>query len=157
MRLLIVKASLILTIAVCAAGCGHRGPLTPEEAFQSLKKAFHRNDAHAVIALLSGKSLEKISHAAAMIARMNPEQRSLLAEKLEIHHESLDSLTPESYLKLQFAMGKHFNENIIGPATSLNITGTSIKGNRAVITVENGMQLTFVKEGPYWKFDMSEM
>ena len=37
------------------------------------------------------------------------------------------------------------------------IIGVDIVKEKAVVRLENGMELVFVKEGGYWKFNMQEL
>jgi hypothetical protein len=45
-------------------------------------------------------------------------------------------------------LSRYFNENIVS---------IDIRGNRAAVKTESGIQLDFLREGPYWKFDMSNL
>lgn len=138
-------------LIACVAG----GALTPEESFNSLKKAYQNSDARGLANLLSKKSLDKISEIIAMFSKMDEEQITALSLHFGVTGEKLKKLSPREYIALQMEIGKKLNEDAIKEATSYKIIGKDIKGANATIRVENGMELHFVKEGPYWKFDPS--
>ncbi len=145
---------LLLAGAAAAWGCTSHGPLTPEEAFRALARAHRNSDARAVMGLLSRGSLERIMRITRELSSMDGAQAEALASHLDIPADTVRDLSPAEYVLLQLRLGKRFNEDIIREASSLKIIGTDVKGDRASIRVENGMELFFVKEGPYWKFEL---
>ncbi|HDP80945.1 MAG TPA: hypothetical protein ENN21_08905 [Spirochaetes bacterium] len=146
----------LLLVPLMLSHCAQRGPLTPEEAFHALSRAYHRGDSVALLRLLSRDSLDKVNHAAGMFARMSNEQREIIAGRLEVDPDRLKTLTPAQYLDLQFKLGRRLEEDSVREATSLKIVGSRVEKARAAVRVANGMELFFVKEGPYWKFDMTK-
>lgn len=153
MRLLILAAAL-LVLSAGLAGCKSHGPLTPEEAFQALKTAYSRSDAEGVERLLSRGSREKIMGIIKLIGGMEEDQRNALAKRFEISSEKLGRLSVRDYLALQMETGKREGRDYIPEVIQYKVTGISIKGDHSSVKVENGLDLHFVREGPYWKFDM---
>jgi hypothetical protein len=48
------------------------------------------------------------------------------------------------------------NEDALGRALDSGILKSEMNDAGATLTAQNGMRLSFVKEGPYWKFDMTD-
>ncbi|OHD68362.1 MAG: hypothetical protein A2W19_14175 [Spirochaetes bacterium RBG_16_49_21] len=154
MRLLkgVIFFSLLMMIV---ASCAPQGSLTPRSAFYDLRAAFQQSDAAAFERLLSQASYRKIRHITALFSRLNDRQHESLSALYKIPQERLQKLSVREYLKILLAMDR--GRDVIGAAVSQRIVGINREGNRAVIRVENGMELAFVKEGPYWKIDLTEL
>ncbi|MBN2367773.1 hypothetical protein JXC34_02045 [Candidatus Woesearchaeota archaeon] len=152
----ILNRIIILFCLGIFVSCKAQGSITPEQAFYSLQKAYNRSDAADIVELLSEKSKNKIREMIIMIGRMQESQQEALAERFEISPGKLKSLTPEEYIEIQILAGKKIGSDFIGEPVKHKITRIDNDGNKAVVCVENGMELVFVKEGPYWKFEMSE-
>lgn len=136
--------------------CKAHGPITPEQAFNYLQKAYNSSDSADIVELLSENSKNKIREMIMMISRMDESQQTALAERFEISPGKLKSLTLEDYIDIQILAGKRMGSDFLGEKVRYKITGIDNDGSKAVVRVESGMELVFVKEGPYWKFDMSE-
>jgi len=152
MRLL--KSALVLLLPVIVIiSCTPRAALTPQAAFHDLKEAFRKSDAAGLERQLSRDSVRKIRRMTELFSLMDGRQRDALSEKFKVPPERLKKLSVRDYCALTLALGK--GSNAVGTATTRAIVGIDRKGPRAVIRVDNGMELPFVKEGPYWKFDMT--
>ncbi len=149
-------AMALAAAAILTTSCSSRGPLSPEEAFGVLQKAYHRNDPVLMLGALSGESVRRIHTMTALIATMNERQRDKMAEQFGVSAEQLKNLSPAAYLALQVRLARVRNEDAMGRALGSGILKSEINDARAVLTAQNGMQLSFVKEGPYWKFDMTD-
>ncbi len=148
-----------LTLAGSAAftiACSSRGPLSPEEAFGVLQKAYHRNDPALMLTVLSKESISRIHTMTALIAAMGERQREKMAEQYGASAEQLAHLSPADYLGLQIRLARARNEDAMGQALDSGILKSEIRGTSATLTAQNGMRLSFVREGPYWKFDMTD-
>ncbi len=156
MHLLNRIAAVVLACSLAFLACSRTSSRSPEEAFEALKSAYSASDAGAVTALLSAASVEKIRKITTLIAGMGEEQQKALATRLEIPVKRLKKLTPEEYLALQFELGKKLNEDAVREAVSYKIAGVRMQNDRAVIRVENGMELVFVREEQSWKFDLGD-
>jgi hypothetical protein len=146
-------ALLFLLIALAADSCAPQGSLTPRRAFYDLREAFRKSDAAAFERLLSRASLGKIRHASALVTSLSSRQHKSLSELYGIPAQKLERLSVRGFLRIFFTMDRP--GNVIGTALSYNIVGVNREGRRAVVRVSNGMELAFVKEGPYWKFDLT--
>ncbi len=152
MRLL-KSARLILMPLIVLMSCAPRAALTPQAAFHDLEEAFRKSDAALLERQLSRESVRKIRYMTGLFSRMEDRQLSALSEKFNVPAERLKKLTVRDYCALTLALDR--NKSVIGTAASRAVVGIDRKGSRAVIRVDNGMELPFVKEGPYWKFDMT--
>ena len=150
----LLKSAFLFSLPVIlCAGCKPQAALTPQAAFYDLKNAFQKSDAASLEHQLSDRSVKKIRRATLLFSHMDDRQLESLAKKFGESPERLKSLSVRDYCALTLSWDR--NRNVMGAATRQNIVGINREGNRATIRVENGMELVFVKEGPYWKFDMT--
>jgi hypothetical protein len=150
----ILKSLRIFLIPLIALmSCAPQAALTPQAAFHDLKEAFRKSDAALLERQLSRESIRKIRYMTGLFSRMEDRQLDALSGKFNVPAERLKKLTVRDYCALTITLGR--GRNAIGTATTRAVVGIDRKGSRAVIRVENGMELPFVKEGPYWKFDMT--
>ncbi|TAL35278.1 MAG: hypothetical protein EPN93_10790 [Spirochaetes bacterium] len=156
MRLLSRAAVVALVCCAMLVACARSKSRSPEEAFESLKGAYAAADADAVVTLLSASSVEKLRKISALIAGMGEDQQKALAARLDIPVKRLKKLGPVEYMALQFDLGKKLNEDAVREAVSYKIAGVKTQGERAVIRVENGMELVFVREDQVWKFELGD-
>ena len=140
---------LFLFLFFCSSG----KPLTPIESFKAIKHAVEIKDSEKIVSCLSKKSLEKTERLNQIIKDMRDDQLLILAENYGYTQDKLKSLRSTDAVFLYFfsdhtgiKLERYFMEKII----SVDIYGSS-----AVIKVESGIELDFIREGPYWKFDMS--
>jgi hypothetical protein len=154
MRVLKPVRLLLAPIIVCAA-CMPQSALTPQAAFHDLKTAYLKSDAASLELQLSAGSVKKIKVMTSLFSKMGDRQLESLSKKFGVEAERLRNLSVRDYCALVLAMDR--GKNVIGTATSRAIVGVDREGGRATIRVENGMELVFVKEGPYWKFDMGAL
>jgi len=156
MRLLnIIIFSLLITAFLLS--CKSEGPLSPKEAFTSFKNAYENSDANGMEKLLSERSKEKIRTIIKMFSQMNKPQLKALGEKFGTNNEKLKILSVRDYLSIQLFMSKNNSDDIFSQIAKQKIIGVDIKDNRAIARIENGMEIVFVKEGRYWKFDIDEL
>jgi hypothetical protein len=149
----ILRSSWFLLIPIIVAGCKPQAALTPQAAFYDMKTAFQKSDAISLEHQLSSRSIKKIERMTLLFSRMNDRQLESLSRKYGVPSEKLRNLSVRDYCALALSMDR--DRNVMGIATRHKIVGINREGNRATIRVENGMELVFVKEGPYWKFDMT--
>lgn len=147
----VLPALAALLFFACSSS---RPPLTPEEAFGALKKAYAAENPRAVASLLSAKSRACIRDIIAMAMSLDERRLRTLASRIGVDPAELGGLTPESYIALQMKLAKQMNDDAVRHALSCDIIEIKRDGNRASVRVDNGMELPFVKEGPYWKFDL---
>ena len=157
MYLLRNSGFLILSVFFVFISCKSQGAISPEEAFNSLKSAYLRSDAGALENLLSARSKEKIKTMISMISMMDQSQLEALSRSFDAEPGKLKNLTIEDYLLLYLHTSQQMGEDTLKEVSEYNIIGIDAKDESAVVRIENGMQFLFVKEGPYWKFDMEEL
>lgn len=156
MRLLNITIYTLL-IAAIFLSCKSEGPLSPKEAFTRYKNAYEKSDGNEMEKLLSERSKEKIRIIIKMFTQMNYPQLKALGEKFGTNIEKLKNLSVGDYLSIQLTMGKNNSDDIFSEIAKQKIIGVDIKDNMAIARIENGMELVFVKEGRYWKFDIDEL
>ncbi|MBN2040850.1 MAG: hypothetical protein JW864_12475 [Spirochaetes bacterium] len=157
MRLLRYPVILLLLIVMSLISCKSGGALSPEEAYFSLRDAFIKSDAGKVEKLLSERSILKIGKIIDMISSMPDSQLEALGRSFSTDAASLKNLTVKNYLALQMSLSKKISEDIFKEIIKNDIVGIDQYDSTANVRMENGMELIFVKEGPYWKFDMEEL
>ena len=156
MRVLSMALRAMLALIVFASSCSSRGPLSPEEAFGVIQKAYHRGNPELMLTALSEESIRHLTTMSSLIAAMGEKRREKLAERYGVEAERLSSLSPTAYLGLEMRLARAQNDDALGKALDSGILKCEIKDTGAVLTAPNGMELSFVKEGPYWKFDMTD-
>ena len=148
MRLL----KFILLMSVFTA-CTPQAPITPSDAFYDLKKSFKSNDFDKTISLLSDGSISKIKKTSAIFSSMDETSLNSAAAAYGINPDRLKKLSVKDYLAVYSRLEK---QNVLLSAFDSSIIGINKNGSEAVISLDNGMKLRFIKTGPYWKFDMTE-
>ncbi len=153
MRILI-KIFPVVLIAVLLS-CAKGGPLTPADAFLEIRNCSVNNDRAGVLKSLSSESLKKIDTFIRLVAQLNENQIKILAAAENISTEKMKSLKPADCAVLYFNRNKKginltdiFSEDIIA---------VDVNGATAVVKTAGGFELDFVREGPYWKFDLSRL
>ena len=145
------QITLLLFIFSCSGG----KPLTPVDSFKAIKQAVEMKDAEKIASCLSKESWAKTEKLRLLIKDMSNDQLSVLSENYGYTQEKLKNLKQSDAVFLYFfsdhtgiKLGRYFMEKIIS---------VDIHGSKAVIKVESGIELDFVREGPYWKFDISDL
>jgi len=148
------RGIIISALAAVLAGvsCKPAGPLTPEDAFYELRRAFNDSDAGAVTALLSSASVKKIMEITGEFSRMDNDRIRSVAAYYDVKPERMKTLSVEDYITLYLAIEKKRGPS--NTAVGFDIVAVDIQGNAAAVSVRNGMTINFVREGPYWKFDL---
>ena len=153
MRLLIFF--LLLSIFLFLSTCKPMGPLTPADAFNELQSAVAESNSERIYRLLSKKSKEKIDKVLIMFSKMDNDQLKNLSEKYGVAEKIFKDMSVKDYITLYlYIEGK---KSILNTAVSQKVISIDWSGDEAVVRVSNGMELEFVREGPYWKFDMSKL
>ncbi len=150
----ILKIIPVLAVSACLllTACSSGKPLTPEKAFSQLRQAYTNENPDALARLISSDSMARVQGIVHAIHKMPPERKKAMAEKLQVSPSRFDSMTVTDYLALQMAIGKKNGDDPVATAVSQQITGIQRKNGEAVVKVQNGMELFFKKEGPYWMF-----
>ena len=149
-----MKKYLILLFVpmIVLSSCKSKGALTPGEAFIELKHGYLSKNPKTVLQVLSKNSIKKIKMMCKGFHNMRPEQISSLAGNYKINPSILQKINPEQYLTYFF-----FSDlNKLVDKNSLQIVSIKGKGNRAIVMLKNTMKLLFIKEGPYWKLDITD-
>jgi len=143
----------IPVMSAALLSCSSGGPLTPAESFNVIKHAVEKNDSEAIVNCLSISSIDKISKLTLLIKDMSNDQLSILAVKYGYPQEKLKNLKTSDAVYLYFfsditgvKLNRYFRESILS---------IDIHGGNASVKTESGIELDFVREGPYWKFDLS--
>lgn len=157
MQILRFSPTIIITGLLILFSCSPMGPLTPEAAFSVLKNAYIKNDANQIENLLSRQSREKIALITKAISALDRNQIRALSKKFGIAPEKLANMKVGDFILLRLTTGKKIGGDIIQEITRYKIIGKDIKGDRATLRVENGMELDFIREGPYWKLDLENL
>jgi hypothetical protein len=143
-------ASLAVPLLVFA--CSPGGPLTPREAFIQVRHAYTRSDPAMLLNSLSARSLRAMDGAAAIINGMEAGQRAAVLRASGFRGDGPSKVTRREIMLMHLARERKSPAVLL--AVRRNVTGIAREKDRAVVTVDNGMDLYFVREGPYWKFDL---
>ena len=156
MHLLRIAVVMLCTAALFYS-CKSGGPTTPEETFNLLKGAYSNSDAGELEKLLSAGGLRKAQAIIRIFSLMNEEQLKALGKKFKVTAGTLKNLSVKEFLNLQLLIAKTNEDDLSGVIVTSKMTGVDINNRKAVVRLDNGMELTFVKEGPYWKYDIEEL
>jgi hypothetical protein len=151
----ILKKSIVLVFFLFILSCSAGGPLTPVDSFKAIKHAVEVKDPEKIVSCLSKASLGKIEKLKSLIKDMSNDQLLILSQNYGYTQDKLRNLKPVDAASLYFFsdhtgvnLRRYFLEKVIS---------VDIYGDRAIIKVDSGVELDFVREGPYWKFDISEL
>lgn len=145
---------LLLTVPIMFFGCAQQGPVTHAQAYVALKRAYTNGSNTAISSLLSQNSINHIEKVTLAISRLNKSAKQHMAEKLGIQPERLDNLTPQDYLSLYMQLNKNYAKDIVAAALEYDPVSVSEAQNHARYTMPNNITLYFIREDPYWKFDL---
>ena len=154
MRLLKLVIPLVITPAFLVS-CARGGPLTPLESYEAVKTAVDANDSAAILNNLSAKSIEKIDSLDKMLKQMRDDQIASLAKLYNCEPSRLKNMKRMDYVSLYFFV-KHGGMDLAALFRE-NVIAVDVEGSRAVIRTAGGIELGFVREGPYWKLDISDL
>ena len=147
-----ILKKIIVLLFLFILSCSSGKPLTPVDSFKAIKHAVEVKDPEKIVSCLSKGSLEKTDKLNSLIKEMRNDQLAILSENYGYTQDKLRNLKQVDSAFLYFfsehtgiKLGRYFMEKIIS---------VDVYGSKAVIKVESGVELDFVREGPYWKFDM---
>ena len=146
---------MIPAVLFCIVSCSPVSPITPDDALDFLRKAYDRRDAGALMRVLSSASMEKIGNMNTMFASMGPAQIKAIAVKYGLPEERLRSLSMRDGIMIVMFLDPE--RNALAMALKSNPVSYERSENRMTYRMLNGMELFFVREGPYWKLDMTGM
>ena len=128
------------------------GYLTPHKAFEGLRSAFLKHDVELARSILSENSVAKISTLRENLASLGDKQAESVSKLYGLSVQDIKEASEEKLLGLFMFLQK----DVIFNGDS-SITEVVESGNNAVVKLHNGNELDFVKEGLYWKFDLSRL
>lgn len=147
----IIPVIFMLLILCCARG----GPLTPSDTFMVIRDAADRNDREVILKNLSSESLEKINEFIRLSAKLSDTQLRAIAHSENIPAEKIKSMKPSECTALYFSRNRYGNS--LADIFNEEIVAVDVDGSSAIIKTSGGFELDFVREGPYWKFDLSRL
>ncbi|HPS58948.1 MAG TPA: hypothetical protein PK514_12655 [Spirochaetota bacterium] len=151
----ILKMFCAMALPLFFFSCSKGGPLTPLESFNEIRSAVERSDSEAVLKNLSAASIAKIDSLDMMIKQMRDDQKITLAKLYNCAPGKLNSMKREDYVSLYFSV-KHSGTDL-GAVFREQVVTVDVDGARALIRTGSGIELGFVREGPYWKLDISDL
>lgn len=152
MRLL--KLFSFCVVLFLLISCKPAGPLTPEDAFAQMRESIEEKNSKKIISLLSQESLMKIDNVVKRINEMSDEAVEVFAKKNNINSSKLKNLSIEDYITIQIFLSEKKGDSGLRKAFKSTIVKVEESETSAVIIVENGVKVYFVKESPYWKFNL---
>lgn len=153
---LLMRIIFLLSIisVLAAAGCGSGGPLTPHESFLNIKEALRSNDIKIIGDNITGGSRVKVENFRLIISRLDNPQIGTLSQFYKYDAERLRNIDFNGALSLYF---RSEGKNSLRELFTREIVAVDIYGKKAILRLDNGVELDFKKEGPYWKFDLSDL
>lgn len=136
-------------------GCAKGGPLTPSDTFMVIKDAAERNDREVIMSHLSTGSIEKIDEFIKLTAKLSDTQLKAIAHSENIPVDKIRNMNPADCTALYFSRNRYGNS--LADIFNDDIIAVDVNGSSAVVKTSGGFELDFVREGPYWKFDLSKL
>jgi len=148
-----VKKSVLLSCAFMflLLSCSP-GYLTPRSALDGLYSAFSKHDVKLMRSILSENSIAKIAVLRENLASLDDMQAESASKLYGLSAQELKSASEEELLSIFI-----FWQKSVIFSGDFSIAGVAESGNSAIVRLRNGNELDFVKEGPYWKFDLSRL
>ncbi len=153
MRVLGGYACALAALAVFA--CAPGPPRTPEDAVEAVKKAVAADDPRALKPLLSSASIERAGVVARALREANESQVQAVSRRFRIPPDRVRTMTVEDYLFVM--MRERSGRNVLKRALGSRITVISRGERTAVVKTASGIDLLLVREGPYWKLDLTDL
>ena len=144
----------LLFIIIVFISCAPSGPISPYDSFEQLKSALMQKDVAAIKNLLSANSIKKIKKTGEVFALMDKGQLVSVAASYKLSSNKLARLSVDDFLKIYIVKGRDSIFEKIIEAYPLRIKKNA---NVAELFLNNGISVFFVKEGPYWKFNIDSI
>jgi len=141
----------LCAFALMLSSCCSAGYFTPGRACTGLYSAFLNHDIELMRRILSVKSIARMTVLRENLASFDDKQAESASKLYGLSAKELKSLSEEKLLNIIFSQ-----KDVIFHG-GFSIAGVVESGNNAVVRLRNGNELDFVKEGPYWKFDLSSL
>jgi septum formation topological specificity factor MinE len=151
---LLIRYPILLLAIFFITGCSSGGPLTPAASFLTVRSALEKNDIKKIGEIISSDTREKINHFLNILSTLDNDQIAVIAKFYNIESDKLRNIGFYGALSLHFNPGAKLNLRDIFKEDMVTM---DIIDNEAVIRTESGYELDFVREGPYWKLDLSEL
>ncbi len=151
MQLLKIIPILVL---LGSLSCTPGGPLSPKDAAEQLSQAFLQQDVKSLKGLLSKESLKKVETMAAALKNLEEKQSGNTANYYGLKPEALRNMDAETFLALYL---RNESKRTLGKILKTEIIDIKRDKKKATVFFKAGAALIFVREGPYWKFDLTEL
>ena len=145
---------LPLLVLVLFVACISAGALSPEGAAHELRRVFTEGDARGLKMLLSEKSRVKVRVMVTSLKSLEGKQLQNVAAYYGVKPGELSVLTVDVFLASYI---NRESGRVLGKVLQSKIAGIDRQKTRARVHFSGGAALDFVREGPYWKFDMTKL
>ncbi len=135
-------------------GCSG-GPVTPRDAFTGLMEKINSRDYPNFYLALSNKTTKKVETYRSQLHSLNAKQQESIALSYGLSAKKLLSLNSQEMTALIFMSDR--SKSSLLHLTKEKIRAVKIHDKRATVETSCGIKLIFVKEGPYWKADLSDL
>lgn len=150
-------APLFLLICFFCMSCTPSAPISPEDAFNTLKKAYQKEDGRMAERVYSKESIARVQKMIASFSAMEQPQRKTVAKHLMVEPDDLQNMTVQKYLTFSLQQSSRISGDVVRTALLSGIAAVELHDDHAQIKSSNGIELPFVKEGLYWKFDAASL
>ncbi|MBN1498555.1 MAG: hypothetical protein JW982_00230 [Spirochaetes bacterium] len=148
----LLKYFIVFTIFI---SCKPSGPVTPEDSFIEIKKAYADDNIEIFLTLLSKESLIKINEARNKISDMDENSRKGFASYYGLKPDALKNISTADLIKIQFIFMKANKTDLHKALTSEAVSKIIRNETSAEIMMSNGITMKFIREYPYWKMDLT--
>lgn len=151
----LLKKTVLFIMAAGFFSCSPMAPITPGDSLDFLRKAYLGGDVDSVMKVLSSGSLDKIKTMNRLFASMSQDQAASLAARYGLPEQRLRSMTTRDGVILLMFLDPE--RNSLARALKSNPVSHARRDKAMVFRMANGTDLVFVREGPYWKLDMTDL
>ena len=151
---LLIRVVIFFLMFYSFPGCKAAGPLTPADSYIAVQGAIEKNDIKLLGKLVSSGTKAKIIRFREVVSALDKEQLIIAAEFYNTDPSKLSNIDFYGSLALYFSRRGDLSLREIFDE---DISTVDISGKKAVIRTEKGLEIDFIKEGPYWKLDLSEL
>ncbi len=103
---------------------------------------------------ICSSSRVKVENFRIILSRLDSAQLRVLSEFYQYDAERLKNIDFNSALSLYF---RGDGKNSLRELFNREIIAVDVYGKKAMLRLDNGVELDFKKEGPYWKLDISDL
>ncbi len=147
--------SFLASFLISVSACSGSGPVTPVEAYRNVMVYINEKDYNSFYDSLSAGTKDKLVKYKQILDSLEKKQLAKVSSTYGLPERQILSLNNKELAALVFLSER--SRSSLLPLLKEKIGTVNISGAFAEISTEKGRIIVFVKEGPYWKIDLSDL